>query len=228
MKKGCFWAFIVFLVLALVGTIWGFFSYYYVISDGTKSGILTDFTKKGKVFKTYEGKMVMEGLKNRTAGSIETNELLFSVENEKVADLLAKLSGKNLQLHYYRYNNPIFWRGDSDYVVDSIVSVDYIPVHEYFDRLENGTLNSINQPNFGGQMMQSQPQAVTYEEAVRQLNQAQQELQRAQMQLQQILQQQSTQNVQQQLPQINTNVQNNGTAAPVPNGMRQYKSPAQN
>jgi len=97
--------------------------YYYVFGEGVKSGELNFLVKKGYVFKTYEGKLIQAGIRSKTAGSIQSYEFDFSVEDEKVAAKLMSNSGKIFDLHYKEYFGTVPWRGHSKYVVDSILSM---------------------------------------------------------------------------------------------------------
>ena len=58
MKK-IFWSIAaVILVVLIVFTYWRF---YFVLADGTQAGTLNIFQKKGIIFKTYEGKIILSG-----------------------------------------------------------------------------------------------------------------------------------------------------------------------
>ena len=100
-----------------------FIRYYFVFGEGVKAGELNYIVYKGYVFKTYEGNLIQSGIRSRAAGSIESYEFKFSVENQAVADSLMHCSGKQLELHYKEYLKPLPWRGVSEYVVDGIISV---------------------------------------------------------------------------------------------------------
>jgi len=97
--------------------------YYYVFGEGVKSGELNFLVRKGYIFKTYEGKMIQSGIRSRTPGSIQSYEFEFSVENRRVAEQLMKNSGKDVDLHYKEYLDKVWWRGNTVYVVDSILSM---------------------------------------------------------------------------------------------------------
>ena len=97
--------------------------YYYVFGEGVKSGELNFLVRKGYIFKTYEGKMIQSGIRSRTPGSIQSYEFEFSVENRRVAEQLMKNSGKDVDLHYKEYLGKVWWRGNTVYVVDSILSM---------------------------------------------------------------------------------------------------------
>jgi|SRR6516162_6594948 hypothetical protein len=97
-----------------------YYHYFWVFGEGVKAGQLNNFEKKGYVFKTYEGKLIQTGLKGGSAGTIQSNEFRFSVENEDVANKLMSNSGKDFELHYKEYQGALPWRGATIYVVDSI------------------------------------------------------------------------------------------------------------
>ena len=100
-----------------------YFKYFYVFGDGVKSGHLNYAVKKGNIFKTYEGKLIQEGYKSRTAGVIQSYEFEFSVNSKKIYDILSANSGKLFDLHYKEYHGVVPWRGNSKYIVDSIISM---------------------------------------------------------------------------------------------------------
>ena len=110
--------FLIVLVLALVF----YFRYYWVFGEGAKSGELNYVVYKGFLFKTYEGKLIQSGLKG-SAGSMQSNEFIFSVEDERIARELMANSGRVFNLHYLEYTGALPWRGMSVYVVDSIISM---------------------------------------------------------------------------------------------------------
>ena len=110
-------------ILALGMVLFIFFRYYYVFGEGVKSGELNYLVKKGNVFKTYEGKLIQSGLRPGTAGSVQSYEFEFSVEDKKIAETLMRNSGKVLDLHYKEYHATLPWRGFSKYIVDSIYAM---------------------------------------------------------------------------------------------------------
>src|SRR5262245_11661318 len=113
----------IFLFLLLGLAIFIFFRYYYVFGEGVKSGHLNYAVKKGNIFKTYEGKLIQEGFKSRTSNAIQSYEFEFSVKSKRVYDILSANSGKRFDLHYKEYHGVIPWRGNTKYIVDSIVSM---------------------------------------------------------------------------------------------------------
>ena len=106
-------------VLALAAFI--FFKFCFVYSEGVNEGDINYFQKEGFVFKTYEGKMIQTGLKStKVQGSIQSNEFKFSVVDEHVAERLNQGQNTGIKLHWKRYLGTLPWRGNSQYIVDSV------------------------------------------------------------------------------------------------------------
>jgi len=124
MKKFVFF-FIALLLVIISGYV--YWSYFFVISDGTRVGILFKFTRTGTVFKTFEGEMIQPGLK--TAKGINTNNFFFSVSDPNMAQKLNEVQGKVVEVHYKQYRKYLPWRGETypnqegQMMVDQIISV---------------------------------------------------------------------------------------------------------
>jgi len=121
MKK--FWLVILLLLLA-VGAGAFYFRFYFVFGEGVKSGELNYVVKKGVIFKTYEGKLIQSGIRSKAAGSIQSYEFEFSVENQRIAERLMLEGGKVVELRYKEYFGALPWRGFTRFIVDSIISHD--------------------------------------------------------------------------------------------------------
>ena len=114
----------VLMALLIVGLIvFIYFKYFFVFGEGVKSGHLNYAVRKGNVFKTYEGKLIQEGFRSKTAGSIQSYEFEFSIKGKKIYEILSANSGKRFDLHYKEYHGIVPWRGNTKYIVDSIVSM---------------------------------------------------------------------------------------------------------
>lgn len=113
---------VVVALLLIAGSII-YWKYFFVFGMGVKSGHLNYVVLKGDVFKTYEGKLIQEGIRSRTAGSIQSYEFEFSVANKSLAERLMANSGKYFDLQYKEYHNVVPWRGNTVYIVDSIISM---------------------------------------------------------------------------------------------------------
>ena len=110
------------LLLALAGFV--YFRFFFVYSEGTNEGDINYFQREGFIFKTYEGKMIQTGYNSHnTSATIQSNEFKFSVEDERIAKQIDNNSSRQVKLHWKRYLGTLPWRGNSQFVVDSIISV---------------------------------------------------------------------------------------------------------
>lgn len=121
MKK--FWV-VTLLILLAVGAGAFYFRFYFVFGEGVKSGELNYVVKKGVIFKTYEGKLIQSGIRSKAAGSIQSYEFEFSVENQRIAERLMLEGGKVVELRYKEYFGALPWRGFTRFIVDSIITHD--------------------------------------------------------------------------------------------------------
>ena len=114
---------IVFSTVAVLALLF-YFRFYFVFGEGVKSGELNYVVYKGVLFKTYEGKLIQSGIRSKAAGTVQSYEFEYSVENERLARELMVQGGRTLELHYKEYFGALPWRGFTKFVVDSIVSVE--------------------------------------------------------------------------------------------------------
>ncbi len=124
-KKVLTWI-IVGLILATAAFV--YFRFYFVFGDGVKAGELNQFTYKGYVWKTYEGRLIQAGFKGsvpKTGGTATIQSYIFdfSVANEEIANELMRCSGKTIEVHYKEYLGALPWRGMQKHVVDKVISV---------------------------------------------------------------------------------------------------------
>ncbi len=105
---------IVIIAIAIVA-----FLYFGTYSEGTRAGIIMKVSKKGTIFKTWEGQMNLE-----TFGAVKTDNIVsetftFSIErgNQELIDALnaAALSGDRVNLKYIERYIKVSWRGESKY-----------------------------------------------------------------------------------------------------------------
>jgi hypothetical protein len=73
-------------------------------------------TKKGYIFKTYEGTLGITGLAQTKQGFMSTN-WDFSVRNKKVYHTLDSLQGVPVKLYYKEKLKAMPWQGDTPYFV---------------------------------------------------------------------------------------------------------------
>ena len=112
-------------IILLVGlSVFVYIKFYFVYSEGVNEGDINYFQKEGFVFKTYEGKMIQTGYNSKnTSATIQSNEFRFSVDDARVAEQIQSGSTSQIKLHWHRYLGTLPWRGKSEYIVDSIISV---------------------------------------------------------------------------------------------------------
>jgi hypothetical protein len=92
----------------------GYYMYRtYTISEGTRTGTLFKISKKGAMFKTYEGQLQVG------SSSILTvqNTWDFSVKDEAIYQQAQQFDGKNIKVYYRQLIDAFPWQGDTDYIV---------------------------------------------------------------------------------------------------------------
>lgn len=112
--------FVILPVLLIVLSGFIYYNYFFVFGEGIKAGNLNYVVHKGYIFKTYEGKLIQEGIKNSKTGMPQSNEFEFSVESKELADKLQQYLDQDVKLHYREYIKVVPWRGNTVYVVDRI------------------------------------------------------------------------------------------------------------
>lgn len=108
------------LILLLVGSGYFYWKYFFTYSDGNRTGLLQKFSRKGNLFKTYEGELVLNSLTTSGNNAIGAEKFYFSVDEKKVAEKMMRLEGQRVVLHYQEKNGHLWWRGDTNYIVDSV------------------------------------------------------------------------------------------------------------
>ncbi len=109
------------IIVAAIALFW--WRFYFVFGEGVKAGELNFVVKKGYIFKTWEGRMIQTGYKSQVPGSVQSNEFEFSVTDEAIAEKLKLSGGKVVELGYKEYLGAVPWRGQSKYVVDTIIAI---------------------------------------------------------------------------------------------------------
>jgi len=100
------------------------FLYFGTYSEGTRAGIIMKVSKKGTIFKTWEGQMNLETFGSMKTDNIVSETFAFSIEkgNEKLIDELnaAALSGERINLKYKERYIQVSWRGDTKYFATGV------------------------------------------------------------------------------------------------------------
>ena len=107
-------------LLVLLVALYTFFTLHWSYSDGERAGILQKFSRKGWVFKTYEGELAMSIVPGVTPTIWD-----FSVRDRKVVEKLNGALGKRVVLHYTEHRGvPTSWFAETPYFVDGVRMMD--------------------------------------------------------------------------------------------------------
>lgn len=102
------------ITLFLVASIGTYIYWNYLLVDeaGVREGIVQKFSRKGQVFKTYEGELLGGGF-GRVGSNFQAQYFYFSVEDPQVASFIEANAGRNLTLRYVKYQKSLPWRGEN-------------------------------------------------------------------------------------------------------------------
>jgi hypothetical protein len=114
-RKVLRWATFIIIIFLTVFIYW---KYFYTYSEGYRAGLLQKFSKKGTIFKTYEGEMILSSVVSNANVPLASEKFFFSVRSDSLAMKLDTLQGQFLILHYKQKNGVLFWKGDTKYFVD--------------------------------------------------------------------------------------------------------------
>ncbi|MBL7859211.1 MAG: hypothetical protein JNM57_16075 [Cyclobacteriaceae bacterium] len=107
------------LLLLIIGIATFSFLYWGTLEDGYMAGKILRVSKKGVMFKTYEGKINLETFGALKGASPIAESFDFSVEKdneELIRELEAvALSGERVNLHFIKRYARFPWRGDTKY-----------------------------------------------------------------------------------------------------------------
>lgn len=116
-----------FLRYASLFTLLAAIIYYFICgmtySEGTRSGILTKVSKKGVIFKTYEGELIVGGINDGDGAILPAKTFAFSISDKKIYDILEADQGSKVVVHYKQVFKNFFWQGDTDYFVHEVTLV---------------------------------------------------------------------------------------------------------
>jgi hypothetical protein len=109
-----------FLGLLLIGVVVTFLVFNFTYSEGNRAGVIIKFSKKGYVFKTFEGELNIGGMGN-IPNTAQLNQIWeFSVKDRHIADTLMGLEGRKVSLHYTEKVQNLPWQGETKYFVDGV------------------------------------------------------------------------------------------------------------
>ncbi len=116
--KKFFYYFIAFFFITVAFLI--YWQYFFTYSEGYRAGLLQKFSKKGNIFKTYEGEMILSSVQSSKNVALASEKFIFSVTSKNISAQLDSLQGKDVVVHYSEKKRALPWRGDSPYIVDSV------------------------------------------------------------------------------------------------------------
>ena len=102
--------------------LFGYWKYYFTFSEGFRTGFIQKLSLRGNLFKTYEGELVLSSIVSSNTIALASEKFYFSVPNDSIANLLQNFEGKQVKLHYVQKKNSLYWRGDSEYLVDGVIA----------------------------------------------------------------------------------------------------------
>lgn len=90
-------------------------------SDGERAGTLSKFSRRGYIFKTYEGVLNVGGFSGET-GSLTPQFFDFSVKDDDVAKKITEAvkTGQRVTLHYEERILRLPWNGDTKYYITEV------------------------------------------------------------------------------------------------------------
>jgi hypothetical protein len=100
--------------ILIVFVIYICFIYFVTFSEGFRAGELIKISKRGLLFKTWEGRL--------SQGVSEEQQFNFSVQKSdtEVLDKLKEFQGKRVKVTYIERFSTFFWLGDTKYYVKEV------------------------------------------------------------------------------------------------------------
>jgi hypothetical protein len=117
LRRILYWFIFIFFLFIAVFIYW---KYFFTYSDGYRAGLLQKFSRKGTIFKTYEGEIILSSVQSNKDVVLASEKFLFSVNEEKIVTQLDSIQGRFIVIHYEEKNGILPWRGESRYIVDSV------------------------------------------------------------------------------------------------------------
>jgi hypothetical protein len=107
------WLFVLILGGVLLFSLYTWLSLSWSYSTGERTGYVQKFSRKGYVFKTWEGELTMVAI----PGSMP-EKFFFTVREDAVAGQINQAMGKRVVLRYRQHIGiPVSWFGETGYFV---------------------------------------------------------------------------------------------------------------
>lgn len=115
---------ITFAALLILGIAILSFMYWGVYDEGIRAGTILRVSKKGMLFKTYEGQLNLQTFGALKGANPIMESFDFSVETSETEVIKnleeAALSGERVNLHYIKRYTTFPWRGDTKYFIVNV------------------------------------------------------------------------------------------------------------
>ena len=100
--------------ILIVSVVYILFIYFVTFSEGYRAGELIKISKRGLLFKTWEGRL--------SQGVSEEQQFNFSVQkaDKEVLEKLKQFQGKKVKVTYIERFGTFFWLGDTKYYVKEV------------------------------------------------------------------------------------------------------------
>ncbi len=118
------WLFLIVIVLpALVFSVYTWATLHFVYGRGERAGFVQKISRKGWVFKTWEGELAMVNLPGTVPEIFQ-----FSVRNDDVAARIQDSMNQRVVLHYDEHRGiPVNWFAETRYFVTGVTPVNETP-----------------------------------------------------------------------------------------------------
>ncbi|MEN0005900.1 MAG: hypothetical protein AAF798_17250 [Bacteroidota bacterium] len=116
--------FVAILLLAVLGGGIYLWACNWTYSDGTRAGVLIKISRKGVVWKTYEGQLNLGGFSEGSGDGLSGNIWEFSVWDDEIYEQLQSFEGQRVILQYRQKFKAMPWQGKTDYFIQSVKRVE--------------------------------------------------------------------------------------------------------
>lgn len=108
------------VMLAIVGVLGYLWVCNWTYSEGSRAGYLVKVSRKGVVFKTYEGQLNLGNYQMPGQSPALGNMWDFSVLKKDVYTALQQYEGKQIKVYYKQKYKNMPWQGDTDYFITKV------------------------------------------------------------------------------------------------------------
>ena len=115
--------FLIILITIVAGSVLYIWAMGWTYSEGSRSGFLVKTSRKGVVFKTFEGQLNLGGFQVKDDNTAISSIWEFSVAKKDFYKQLQQFEGKHVKLYYKQRYKAMPWQGKTDYFVYNVEPV---------------------------------------------------------------------------------------------------------